>query len=415
MIEQNLTSLPRRGFLRKTLGACWAGASLLEQSMLRAAQARAQAASPTSGPLPKLFNIEKVGEGAYAAIAKPQALTNCNAAVFENAADLLIVDTHSKPSAAVSLVSQIRREITEKPVRYIVNTHFHWDHTQGAPAYRRIAPHADILASEVTRRLLGELGEERLKASLEQTQKSLDGYREALARSPAEDKAYYNELIQQSRAYLVEMRNYRPELPDITLSKDLVIHDKAHDLHLAFRGRGHTAGDVVVFCPQAKVIATGDLLHSCAPFLSDGYPIDWNRTLLGVAEFDFEHVIPGHGGVQHTRERLYEFGSFIVEMTEAVVQGQRKGKTIAQIQQETTPSKLVTLQRYGYGDFLSSSLKRYTLHPPSERNIDPLPKAVATCLAQIDSALDRVARETGSASGGARASLRCVGGLERKS
>jgi glyoxylase-like metal-dependent hydrolase (beta-lactamase superfamily II) len=159
-------------------------------------------------------------------------------------------------------------------------------------------------------------------------------------------------------------------------------------LHLAFRGRAHTAGDVVVYCPQAKVVAAGDMLNSTAPFLSDGYPLEWNRTLLSVAEFDFAHVIPGHGGVQHTRERLYELGSFIVEMTEAVVQGKRKGKTIAEIQQETTPEKLVTLQRYGYGTFLTDSLRRYTLRPPSQ-HADPLPKTVATCLAQIDSALER--------------------------
>lgn len=382
-------AMPRRGFLRRTLGACWTGAALLEQSMLRAAQARAHAAAHGPNSLPKLFDIEKVADGVYAAIAKPQAITNCNAAIFENAADLMIVDTHSKPSAAISLLSQIRSEITQKPVRYIVNTHFHWDHTQGAPAYHRIAPHADIVASEATRRLLGTHAQERLKASLEQTEKSLDGYRQALDRAPAEDKQFYQSMVEQARAYLAEMRNYQPVLPNVTLTKDLIVHDKAHDLHLAFRGRGHTAGDVVVYCPQAKVVATGDLLLSTTPFLSDGYPLEWNRTLLSVAEFDFAHVIPGHGGVQHTRDRLYQLGSFIVEMTEAVVQGKRKGHTIAEIQQTTTPDKLVTLHRYGYGDFLSSSIHRYTSIPPSRRGADPLPQAVATCLSQIDSALER--------------------------
>ena len=80
------------------------------------------------------------------------------------------------------------------------------------------------------------------------------------ARTPAE-RAYYERLVAESNAYLDEMRDYAPELPDITLDRGLILHDKAHDLHLVFRGRGHTAGDVVVYCPQKKVVATGDLLH----------------------------------------------------------------------------------------------------------------------------------------------------------
>jgi glyoxylase-like metal-dependent hydrolase (beta-lactamase superfamily II) len=137
----------RRGFLKRTLGACWTGAALMEQAVFRANHARAQAVDG----LPTLFDIEKVADGIYAAIARPETLLNCNAAIFENSADLLIVDTHSKPSAVTALVSQIRREITKKPVRYVVNSHFHWDHTQGTAAYRKIAPHADVVASEASR------------------------------------------------------------------------------------------------------------------------------------------------------------------------------------------------------------------------------------------------------------------------
>src|SRR3954466_14805034 len=138
----------RRGFLRATLGTYWTGAALLEQSVFRATQARAQA-SPN---LPSLFNIYKVADRVYAAVAKPAAVLNCNAAIFENSRDLLVVDTHSKPSAVISLVAQLRREVTRKPVRYIVNSHFHWDHTQGGSGYRKINPQAQIVSSEATDR-----------------------------------------------------------------------------------------------------------------------------------------------------------------------------------------------------------------------------------------------------------------------
>src|SRR5258708_32947129 len=102
-------------------------------------------------------------------------MIKANVAILEHANDLLIVDTHSKPSAAIELVAQISREITNKPVRYIVNSHFHWDHTQGNHGYKRIAPEAELIASEPTRRLLSELGAKRVQASLDEAQKSLEG------------------------------------------------------------------------------------------------------------------------------------------------------------------------------------------------------------------------------------------------
>ena len=145
----------RRGFLARTLGASWLGASLMEQAVLRAAQVRAEA---QSAPQSTLFDIEKMADGVYAALSRPQPQVNCNAVIFENANDILIVDSHSKSSAVVALAAQFRKQITPKPIRYVVNTHFHWDHTQGNPAYRKIAPHADILACTTTRKLIAELG-----------------------------------------------------------------------------------------------------------------------------------------------------------------------------------------------------------------------------------------------------------------
>lgn len=375
----------RRGFLKTTLGACWTGAALLEQSVFRAAQARAQSASA----LPTLFDIEKVAEGIYAAVARPAVMINCNAAIFENSADLLIVDTHSKPSAVASLVSQIRKQITTKPVRYIVNSHFHWDHSQGNPAYRRIAPHADVVASAATRRLLSENGAKRAAESVEQARKSLATYKEnaGTAKSP-EEKAYWQRMGSETAEYISEMRNYAPELPNVTLERDLVLHDKAHDLHLVFRGRGHTAGDVVVWCPQKKVVATGDLLHGFAPYIGDGYPLEWPRTLHSVAECDFGHVIGGHAAVQHTRERLGQMATYIEELTEAVVVGRRQQKSVERLQQEITPATLKSLSR-GYGDFISASTLRFGMNRPGLTAAEALVAAVRSNTAHIHAALER--------------------------
>ena len=250
--------LPRRGFLRRTLGTFWTGAALLEQSVFRAAQARAQA----NPGLPALFDIKKVAQGIYAALGRPTSQINCNAAVFEMSDGLLVVDSHSKPSAVFSLLAQIKREVSPKPVKYLVNSHFHWDHSQGNAAFKKAHPQVTIMSSTGTRALLSEQAVLRLKGSLDETSAGIEQMRDKLGKAKtAEDRQFYQTQIAESQAYLTEMKNYAPEIPSVTIGRDLVLHDKMHDLHLAFRGRAHTAGDISVYCPQKKVIATGDMLH----------------------------------------------------------------------------------------------------------------------------------------------------------
>ncbi|MBI3473897.1 MAG: MBL fold metallo-hydrolase [Candidatus Solibacter usitatus] len=380
-----MPAFSRRGFLRRTLGATWTGAALLDQSVFRAAAARAQ----STGAPTQLFDIEKVAEGVFAAIARPAALINCNAAIFVRSTDLLVVDTHSKPSAVAALVAQIKKDITPKPVRYIVNSHFHWDHTQGNPTYKKFAPRADIVASVATRRLLADNGPQRLKESVEQTQKSLEEMKAKATSASGSDKAYYQRMVAEMTAYLKEMQGYAPELPNITVDRTLVLQDPAHDLHIAFRGRAHTAGDVAVFCPQKRVLATGDALHGFLPYIADAYPAEWPRTLYDWAQFEFQHVIGGHAAVQHSKDRLYHMAAYLEEITEAVRKAKQAGRSVAQAQQTITPATLASLNRNGYGDFVAASIARYYPPGPNPTPAGILSEGVKTNVAHTYTALDR--------------------------
>lgn len=375
----------RRGFLAQSLNSIWMSATLMEQAFFRATLARAQAPAASTN----VFNIEKVAEGVYAAIPRPAGITNCNSVIFENAQDLLVVDTHSRPSAVAALVAQIRKEVSPKPIRYVVETHFHWDHTQGAPQYRRLAPSADLIATTSTRDLIAEFGSARLKASLDEVPASIDRFQQRLAAAKtAEDRAYYQKMVSDLRGYLAEMRGWTPELPNLTFSDNLVLHDKAHDLHLAFRGRGHTAGDVVVYCPQKKVLATGDLVHGWLPYIHDAYPKEWPVTIETAGKFDFVHLIGGHGAVQHSRERMGQFAGYIRELTEAVDAGKRKGQTIGQLQAAITPASLKSLAG-GYGDFVSNQITRYDGPQMRVSPADALANAVKANIPDVFTALER--------------------------
>lgn len=262
----------RRDFFAHSFKGILAGATVFEEAFLRASWARAQSVTAST----TLFSIEKVADGVYAALAEPQIMTNCNAAIFVLSRDVLVVDAHSKPSAAAALIAQIRKEVTDKPVRYLVNSHFHWDHTQGDAAYKSANPGVEIIASEATKQLMTELGRDRLKESLESVLGMIDTLKERLARATtAQERQWVNEQLRQLEAYQQEMKSYPLELPTVTFGNTHVIQDPSGDLHIEFHGRAHTAGDIQVFSPAKKALASGDTIIGFLPNINDGYPRSW--------------------------------------------------------------------------------------------------------------------------------------------
>ncbi len=369
---------------RRSLLRCLAGASVLELAHYRAAWARAMAPESTA----TLFDIERVASGAYFAKSRPQAVTNCNAAIFENANDVLIVDAHSKPSAAAALIAQIKREITTKPVRYVVNTHFHWDHTQGDHAYRATGNKIDFIASEPTKKLMSDLAEQRLQASLAAVPQQIDAMEARASKAQsAVEKAWCESRIRQLRAYQAELRNYQLELPTITFGTSHIIKDKARDLHIEYHGHAHTGGDVVVFCPQAQAVATGDMILGTLPFIADGYPKVWPKTIDSVAKLSFDHVMPGHGPAQHNRQPMTNERNYIEELAEKVGAGKKAGKTAADLQAEITVESLKSIQSNGYVEYLMGNQDH------TEPNIDAAARVrggVKTNIADVFKNIDRV-------------------------
>jgi cyclase len=374
----------RRDFFLRAFGGVLAGASVIETAFLRATWARAQA----PGASTNLFTIERVADGVYAAIARPQVLTNCNAAIFVNSQDVLVVDAHSKPSAAAALIAQIKKDITPKPVRYLVNTHFHWDHTQGDAAYKAANAKLDIIASDATKQLITQLSRNRFQESLDNVPRQIDTIQSRLAKATsAEDRAYYQDLIRQLEAYRAEMQSFTPELPTITFEKSHLIQDPAGDLHIEFRGRAHTAGDVVVFSPKKRVVAAGDVIIGFLPNIGDGYPKPWPATISSVGELPFDRIIPGHGPVHHDRARMTQMRNYIQELTGVVEDAKKAGKPLPELQKIITPTSLKTLQADGYGSYVADNLAKFTVYLGQKT---PLEDRLAGNIEAIYNNLDRV-------------------------
>ena len=247
-----------------------------------------------------LFDLKPVAEGVYAAIAKPRFRINCNALVVVLEDGVLVVDTHSKPSAARGLIEQIKT-VSDKPVRYVVNTHFHWDHNQGNAAYLAAWPSGvEVISTEATAEAVETRGIPRIQREIVTVPKDVERLRKeaAEAKDDATRRDREAERI-EAEAYLAELKAMQVKLPTLTFDKSLILRRGSRTVLMLWLGKGHTDGDLFVLLPKERVLASGDALQGWMPYMGDAYPYDWIHTLEEAAKLDFDTAVGGHGDVMH--------------------------------------------------------------------------------------------------------------------
>src|SRR5882672_12339352 len=147
------------------------------------------------------FDVVKVADGVHAAVAAPAYKVNCNTAIVEIDDGVLIVDTHSKPSAARVIVERLR-DLTPKPVRYVVNTHFHWDHWHGNEVYPAAYPGADIVTNQITREAMLKKGLKRIQDHVRQVPAEIAQIKANLATAGSgERRAQLADDLKHAEAY----------------------------------------------------------------------------------------------------------------------------------------------------------------------------------------------------------------------
>jgi cyclase len=275
-----------------------------------------------------LFEIKPVADGVYAAIAKPAYKVNCNAAIILLDDGVLVVDTHSKPSAARGLIEQIKR-LTDKPVKYVVNTHFHWDHYQGNQAYPSSWPAGvEIISSEATRASIEQRGIPRVKHEIVTMPHEIEMLETEMNRaSDAKQKEEIRKNLAEAKDYLAELKSMQITLPTMTFDHSLILHRKARTVEILWLGKAHTDGDVFVYLPQQKVLVTGDALHGWTPYMSDSYPYDWIQTLDAAQKLDFDRVIGGHGDVMEGKQKFQLWKEYFADLLSQTANSYAEGAT----------------------------------------------------------------------------------------
>jgi glyoxylase-like metal-dependent hydrolase (beta-lactamase superfamily II) len=280
------------------------------------------------------FEVKKVADGVWVAVAAPAYKVNCNTAIIENDDGVMVVDTHSKPSAARVIVDRLR-EMTSKPVRYVVNTHFHWDHWHGNEVYPAAYPNAEIVTNQITREAMVRKGLKRIQDHVRTVPAEVAKLRAEAAGAAPDRRRTLDADLRLAEAYLAEVKALKPALPTIAFERTMTLYRRDREIELLHLGRAHTEGDVFVYLPKEKVVITGDAVIGWTPYMGDGYPEDWVGTLDRLAQLDFTHIIMGHGEVAG-RDWLRTFRAYVHDMVEAVRQEVATGATLDEVKQRVT-------------------------------------------------------------------------------
>jgi glyoxylase-like metal-dependent hydrolase (beta-lactamase superfamily II) len=291
-------------------------ASLVLLSLLAARPAAADSPQSTSR------SVVQLAPGVYSIRHEdaPDTFPQGNTTVVVGERGALVVDSCYLPSSARRDIDQIR-EWTNKPVRYLVNTHWHYDHTMGNGVYWQAFPGLEIVAHAETARQAALYN----PGWFERFPRRADAFRKILAEGKdpngkvlsAGDIQEYETALAGLAPVQREFASLRDKTATITFDSQMTIDLGGLQVQVLHLGRGNTAGDAIVYLPKERILVAGDLVVHPVPYLFGGYPSEFVQTLRALDRMDFDVLVPGHGEVLRGPQ-AHAYLSLLQEFTTAV-------------------------------------------------------------------------------------------------
>ena len=272
-------------------------------------------------------NLEVVADGVYFATGNGTLYTMSNALIIVRDEDVVVVDSHITPAAGRALLDSIA-VVTDKPVTTLINSHFHYDHANGVPAFGDI----QIIGHEYTRaKLTGDpMNEQTFVASLARFDRTLADLESRLDAAAGDERGEIQTQLEFWRAHVSAQGEIDPVPPTVSMSDRMTLYRGGREIQIHFFGRAHTGGDVGIYLPAEKILFTGDMLLGGISYMGDGFVSDWAQTLENLKQLDFELILPGHGPGFRDFERIDNVQAYYRDLTEAVIDMKTRGLTAAE-------------------------------------------------------------------------------------
>jgi cyclase len=248
---------------------------------------------------------------------------------------VLVFDANGTPAAARAVLAAIRR-LTKQPVRYLVFSHWHWDHWYGAEVYADAFPGLTIVSHEKTRALMAGPAiafnrpglETQLPAHLRDVEREVAHAESLGARSPEAKAAAAH--LERDRFFLAQKRGVRHTLATLTFTDSLTIRLGRREIQVLHVDRAITPGDAFLRLPAENLVVTGDLLINPITYALFCYPEGWIRTLAHIDSLDAATIIPGHGTPLRDETLLHATRSLLVRERELALEAKGKGQPVEQ-------------------------------------------------------------------------------------
>jgi cyclase len=314
--------------------------------------------------------FEKIAEGIYYSTASGTMNVGANSPIIVTDSEAIIIDSETSPAAGRALVQDIQA-FTDKPVKYVIDSHFHYDHLFGNQIF---GPDVQLIGHDHTRQRLqaNTLAQYTYLVSVNPAR--IETLRERIAgEKDPQQKATLERQLQNSQAYLEQVKEIKQTPPTTTFDNTMTLYRGGRELHLMYLGRGHTDTDVVTFLPRERIISTGDLMESVISYMGDAYPEDWIATLDKLKALDFDTVLPGHGVPFKGKERITAFQAYLRDLITQTEGFRKQGLSAedAALKVDLTKHSAMFPQIRGVGVDVAATRRIYRL--AQEPNAGPTP------------------------------------------
>jgi len=283
------------------------------------------------------FEVSKIADGVYGVIFSEPRMdpVESNSLVVVGDDGVLVLDANRTPAGARSVIAEIRK-LTDKPVRYVVNSHWHDDHVFGNQSYKEAFPGVEFVAHRNTREDMEKLAFPHIQGGVNRFTKAAADAESQLGTGLKPDGSKLSDKEREQlgvelkvyKDVLPELKTIRLVLPTVTFDQTLTLYVGGREIQVLYFGRGNTRGDVAVYLPRERVLATGDLLVHPVPFAYGSFLGEWIQTLKRLRELDAAVIVPGHGPLMRDREYLDTVVALLESVTSQVRDAVGRGLTL---------------------------------------------------------------------------------------
>jgi glyoxylase-like metal-dependent hydrolase (beta-lactamase superfamily II) len=292
----------------------------------------------------KAYRFERIAEGVHFATGTGAMTTMSNSMVIVNADHVMLVDTSVSPAAARALVAQIKAEISDRPIKYVINSHYHFDHAHGNQIF---GGDVEIVGHDYIRRMhLTNVLQQRTNRSFtEGLPNQIAQMKERIAKAAdAKERAQLETSLGVTEAHWKAVQETVVTPPNVTFTDTMTIHKGGREVQLHFLGRGHTSGDTMVFLPAERIVFTGDFFEGrpgggVLSFLGDSFIDEWPASLERLKALDFDTIVPGHGAPLRERQQITDFQNYLRDFWRQASALRAQGLTAQQAVEKIDMSK----------------------------------------------------------------------------